>query len=87
MLTNTRMSLMGTCAGLLGALSIASIAMAQVGGPGPTPAPNCQCGPVHDCNGVPLTATKYCEEGSCACVVTWNEDETCIVGLRVACLD
>lgn len=84
MMTITRMSLMGTCAGLLGALSLTSIAMAQVGGPGPTPAPNCQCGPVDDCNGVPLTATGYCP-GACGCEVTWNEDETCIIGLRVVC--
>jgi len=84
MLMNSRLAAMGVCVGLLGVLSIVSGTLAQVGGP--PPVQNCQCGPVDDCNGIPLTAFAHCDEGeSCACVPVWNQDHTCITALDAIC--
>lgn len=49
---------------------------------------NCFCGPVDDCNGIPITASTYCTYGFwCTCEVLWSDTEPpCILGLIAKCL-
>lgn len=89
LIMNTQSVAMGACAGLLGVLSIVSVAFAQVAPPPPQPIP-CACFPVVDCWGNTITSVSEepCEPWNgehCECVITWHEDEICIVAVSAEC--
>jgi len=88
MLKINRTGAMSACVCLFAMFSIASVTMAIGGGIGdPIPQDNCTCGPVNDCNGIPLTASAYCRVGeSCSCdVVLDANNNNCIVALDAIC--
>ncbi len=49
--------------------------------------PNCICGPIDGCNGIPITSTTYCEPGSgsfCVCIVLRGPGG-CVQGISASC--
>lgn len=86
MLRITRTAAMGACAGLLGVLSITSVALAQ-GGIDPQPF-LCECEPVKDCDGDLLTAHAHCQPGQmCSCTYTWTDGFGCVTSLVAECVN
>lgn len=82
MMKNARTLAMGGCLAALGALSVVGMAMGQV----PTPPDNCHCGPVDDCNGIPMRHSTYCPPGfACGCNGIKHPTQNCLVGLEAVC--
>ena len=80
-----RATAMCICAAALGLLAFTNFTFAQVPAPNPEPKPNCICGPVNDCNGIPITATANCPNGwACSCVPVFGENN-CIAALDAQC--
>jgi hypothetical protein len=74
-----------TMCGAVALLGVLSIVGAAIGQP-PPPPPNCFCGPINDCDGVPLSSSAYCTGTQfCACNKVWNEQHTCILALQAIC--
>lgn len=83
MIKNARTWAMGASLAALGTLSVVGVALGQGGW---TPPDNCHCGPVDDCNGIPMRHSTYCEPGwACACNGIEHATEDCFVGLEAIC--
>lgn len=80
----TRNVVTGASAVLLGVLTIAGGVFAQPGGD--PPPDNCFCGPVNNCDGVPMSSSAYCSGTQfCSCSTVWNEDHTCRLAIKAVC--
>lgn len=73
---------MGCCIVGLAMTVLASLATGQV----ITPPDNCHCGPVDDCDGIPMQHSTYCPDlGHCSCILYPNPQGTCLVGIEAYC--
>lgn len=79
----TRERVLACCiTGLIGS-SLATYAYGQGGW---TPPDNCHCGPIDDCNGIPMRHSTYCPDlGYCHCVVIPDPEGTCAVAIEARC--
>ena len=82
---NLKFSHIALAASLAITLVAGGLAYAQHTPSGPPQLPdNCFCGPVDDCNGIPLSASAYCPTGwSCSCAVV--NPNGCIQSLDAQC--
>lgn len=82
MMKNARNVALGGCLAALGMVSVASVAFGQV----ITPPDNCHCGPINDCDGIPMSHSTYCAPGwACGCVGTKSQSQDCFVGIQAIC--
>jgi len=83
MLKDTRALAMGASLAALGALALVGVAFGQGG---VTPPDNCHCGPIDDCNGIPMRHSTYCPPGyACGCNGIKHPTDDCLVGLQAIC--
>ena len=50
------------------------------------PPDNCFCGPVDNCDGVPISSSTYCgDQEFCQCTLLWHPTDDCIIGIKATC--
>jgi hypothetical protein len=80
--SNIRNHVLAACLAGLCTISIVGLAYGQV----LTPPDNCHCGPVDDCNGIPMQHSTYCPDlGQCSCIWHTNPQGNCLVGIEARC--